>query len=133
MTRPIIRRMAVTAVLSLGIGAGLAATGTPASAASCQLVAEGVAKGAGSYVYGWGYRTAGCGYGNSYLTVQRYRGLGAWESMSTVTVNGPGPPSKFVQFNCGGYGTQTWRTKHHGTTLGGEGKVDYSGEIRVFC
>ena len=124
--------MAAAAII-VAPGPGVPAQAAPpAAAASCEVYAEGIAKGAGTYVYGWGYRTAECGYGPSYLTVQRYRGLGAWESLSTVTITGAGPPSTFVQFNCGGYGTQTYRTRHTGDTYGGY-KVDYSSEIRVAC
>jgi hypothetical protein len=135
-----IRRAAVAVgfalVMATGVAAPAGAATQPAAperaAASCEVYAEGVAKDAGTSVYGWGYRTAECGYGPSHLTVQRYRGLGTWESMSTVTITGAGPPSTFVQFNCGGYGTQTYRTRHSGTTYGGY-KVDYSSEIRVSC
>lgn len=125
----------VIALLSGGTTAAVAApTAAPKAvtpAASCELEI-GVTHRSGNTIIGFGSQS-NCGTsGQSVLTIQRLRTLDIWENLSSATVVGSGH-DVFVNYNCTGTGTHTFRTIHQGVTIGGSSVVKVSNSIRETC
>jgi hypothetical protein len=128
-----IRRLLTASVMACAMLAAGLAVASPAQAAVCQ-VHVGVTYREGTIVHGHGSIDSSCTpqTGPVSVVLQRKSWYGWGEAMSTKVLYGGGAQGH-VTFNCGGYGTQSWRTVVFATTVGGGPARKISNEIRFFC
>ncbi|MFD9948122.1 hypothetical protein ACFWYW_55130 [Nonomuraea sp. NPDC059023] len=120
------------AVAALAASITALSPANPASAAACQGHV-GVTHKDGNLIWGSGSIDSSCGQNSrADIYIQRWD-VWRWVQMNHEVINGPGYV-EWIYFDCGGRGTQTWRTlvtwRNPYT-----GKPDSrpSNEIRVTC
>lgn len=123
-------RRITTSVLATGalILSGLAVA-PAAQAASCDVQIGRTYK-SGNYIVGYGSLSNCSSTSTASLIIQRWTGL-YWKNYATGTAHQG--YDTYIRQNCGGTGTQTWRTLITGRTIGGEYRTKASNELRVYC